>query len=342
MRTLPLTIAPQRRTGQYSDPKRFFANTYPTRGLRNLCCPSMASRADQFGAWPAMCLLETRCLHKTLILLDDRITGLPHVGEVLRANARLFPERVGARDLERAMTFRQWNARACRLANALLGLELAKGERVAVLAYNCVEWLEIYAATAKAGLIAVPVNFRLVGAEIRYIVENCEAAAFIVEDALVETVEQVRSDLSVPARNFIHFGAAKCPPGYRAYEDLLAAARDLEPDVKVAPTDPWTLMYTSGTTGTPKGAIRSHLGSANLSLVTEVEMGLARDDAALLVMPLCHGNSFSSAPSSIAAPCGLRAAASIPSSCALALLAGRHLSVVTAVGDALPRAVLEK
>jgi acyl-CoA synthetase (AMP-forming)/AMP-acid ligase II len=264
------------------------------------------------------------------------------VGEVLRANARLFPERVGARDLERAMTFRQWNARACRLANALLGLELAKGERVAVLAYNCVEWLEIYAATAKAGLIAVPVNFRLVGAEIRYIVENCEAAAFIVEDALVETVEQVRSDLSVPARNFIHFGAAKCPPGYRAYEDLLAAARDLEPDVKVAPTDPWTLMYTSGTTGTPKGAIRSHLGSANLSLVTEVEMGLARDDAALLVMPLCHGNSFSSAPSSIAAPCGLRAAASIPSSCALALLAGRHLSVVTAVGDALPRAVLEK
>ena len=104
------------------------------------------------------------------------MTGMPHVGEVLRANARLFPERVGARDLERAMTFRQWNARACRLANALLGLGLGKGDRVAVLAYNCVEWLEIYAATAKAGLVAVPVNFRLVGAEIRYIVENCEAA----------------------------------------------------------------------------------------------------------------------------------------------------------------------
>jgi non-ribosomal peptide synthetase component F len=76
------------------------------------------------------------------------MTGLPHVGEVLRANARLFPERVGARDLERAMTFRQWNARACRLANALLGLGLGKGDRVAVLAYNCVEWLKIYAATA--------------------------------------------------------------------------------------------------------------------------------------------------------------------------------------------------
>jgi fatty-acyl-CoA synthase len=102
----------------------------------------------------------------------------------------------------------------------------------------------------------------------------------------------VRADLSVPARNFIHFGAARCPPGYRGYEDLLAAARDHEPDASVLPADPWTLMYTSGTTGRPKGAIRSHLGSANLSLVTQVEMGLGRRDAALLVMPMCHANSL--------------------------------------------------
>ena len=73
------------------------------------------------------------------------------------------------------MTFRQWNERSCRLGNALLGLGLAKGDRVAVLAYNCVEWLEIYAATAKAGLIAVPINFRLISADVRYIVENAEA-----------------------------------------------------------------------------------------------------------------------------------------------------------------------
>src|SRR5258706_8555605 len=151
------------------------------------------------------------------------MNDLPDVGEVLRFYARILPDKIGARDLDRAMTFREWNARSCGLANALLGLGLAKGDRVAVLAYNCVEWLEIYAATAKAGLIAVPINFRLVGEEIRYIVENCEAAAFIVQDDLVEPVEQVRPDLLVPARHFIHLGATTCPPVYRAYEELLAA-----------------------------------------------------------------------------------------------------------------------
>ncbi len=104
------------------------------------------------------------------------MTPLPHLGEVLSLNARLYPDRPGARDLSRAMTFRQWDERACRLANALLGLGLAKGDRVAILAYNCVEWLEIYAATAKAGLVMVPVNFRLLGDDIAYIVENSEAS----------------------------------------------------------------------------------------------------------------------------------------------------------------------
>src|SRR6185436_4436406 len=104
---------------------------------------------------------------------------LLNFGEMLSAHARLAPNRTGARDLDRAMTFAQWNERSCRLANALLGLSLSKGDRVAVLAYNCIEWVEIYAATAKAGLVAVPINFRLVGPEVRFIVENAEASAVI-------------------------------------------------------------------------------------------------------------------------------------------------------------------
>src|ERR1700758_3068783 len=140
------------------------------------------------------------------------------LGQMLSVHARLHPNRMGARDLERAMTFQQWNARACRLANALLGLGLSKGDRVAVLAYNAIEWVEIYGAAAKAGLVAVPLNFRLVGKEIRYIVEDSEAAALIVQDQLVGAVEEVGSELSTPASRRIWFGAGQCPAGYLAYE----------------------------------------------------------------------------------------------------------------------------
>src|SRR6516162_9490104 len=136
---------------------------------------------------------------------------LLNMGDVLRAHARVYPDRPGARDLARSMTFRQWNARSCRLANGLLGLGLQKGDRVAVLAYNCVEWMEIYAAAAKAGLVAVPINFRLVGPEIRYILENCDARAVIVQDDLVGAIEEIRADVSLEPGRFIHFGAAAPP-----------------------------------------------------------------------------------------------------------------------------------
>ena len=109
------------------------------------------------------------------------------------------------------MTFRQWNERSCRLANALLGLGLAKGDRVAILAYNCVEWMEIYVALAKAGLVAVPINFRLVGSEIRYIVDDAEAWAFIVQDDLLDRVEEIRSDLSHRPRTITCTSAARRP-----------------------------------------------------------------------------------------------------------------------------------
>jgi len=220
------------------------------------------------------------------------MSDLPTLGEALNLNARLFPDKIGARDLERSMTFRLWNQRAARLANALIGIGIAKGDRVAVLAYNCVEWLEIYAACAKAGVVAVPINFRLVGAEIAFIVANCGAKAMIVQHDLLGAIEESRRDVAVQVRNFIHFGAAACPAGYLAYEGLLAAARDDEPSVAVNADEPWTLMYTSGTTGNPKGAIRSHRGSALLSLATDVEMGFGRNDSALLVMPMCHANSL--------------------------------------------------
>jgi acyl-CoA synthetase (AMP-forming)/AMP-acid ligase II len=220
------------------------------------------------------------------------MTSVLNLGETLAAHARLFPDRIGARDLERQLTFRHWNGRACRLANALLGLGLGKGDRVAVLAYNALEWVEIYAATAKAGLVMVPINFRLTAPEIRFIVEDSGASALIVEDQLVPAIEEIGRDLPIAPQRRIVFGAGKVPAGFHAYEALLGDASDREPGIRVDPADPWAQMYTSGTTGRPKGAIRSHGASALLSLITAIEFKLAQRDTALLVMPMCHANSL--------------------------------------------------
>ena len=200
--------------------------------------------------------------------------------------ARMTPDRIGASDLERSMTFAIWDRRTSRLANALLGLGLEKGDRIAVLAYNCLEWPEIYAAVARAGLIAVPINFRLVADEMRYIIGDCDARVLIVQDALLGPVEDI-SDVRL-----IHFGGKRTPSGCLGYEDLIANAADSAPNVDISPEDTWTLMYTSGTTGKPKGAIRSHRAGALLSLTTDVELGFSRRDSGLLVMPLCHANSL--------------------------------------------------
>src|SRR3954471_14334014 len=127
------------------------------------------------------------------------------LGQMLTVHARLSPDRIGARDLDRAMTFGQWNERSCRLANALLGLGLSKGDRVAVLAYNCVEWVEIYAAAAKAGLVVVPINFRLIAVEALFIIEDAECSALFVQDELVGVVEEIASQLSIPERRRIFF-----------------------------------------------------------------------------------------------------------------------------------------
>ncbi len=216
---------------------------------------------------------------------------LLHAGEILDAHARIRPSGTGASDLEHTLTFAAWNTRSCRLGNALLGIGLTPGDRVAVLAYNRLEWAEIYVAAAKAGLVAVPINFRLTAAEARRIIDDCTAAAVVIEDPLRPVIEAIRPDLDLPPDRYIQLGGTP-PAGYRSYEDLIEAAAVTDPGITVAPDDPWCLMYTSGTTGHPKGAIRSHADMAMLALMTAIEFRIHRQDHALLVMPMCHANSL--------------------------------------------------
>ena len=213
------------------------------------------------------------------------------VSEAIASHARLQPGKIGTRDSKRALTFADWDDRATRLANGLLGLGLKKGDRVVLLAYNCVEWMEIYVALARAGLVAVPVNFRLLAPEISYIISHSEARAVIAQDDLRDRVESIRCELPIEPHCWIHFGVST-PAGWSDYEALIAEASPRAPAVTIRPQDPFALMYTSGTTGRPKGAIRNHEGNALLALATALEFGFSRVDTGLLVMPMCHANSL--------------------------------------------------
>ena len=219
------------------------------------------------------------------------MTRLLTISDAVATHARLSPDKLGTRDSKRALSYAEWHDRATRLAAGLLEAGLTQGDRVGLLAYNCVEWMEIYVALARAGLVAVPINFRLTGPEVAYILQHAEVAAVIAGPEFCATVDGIRAELQVPASRYFVLGG-EAPPAWVAYEQLIAGAdgqRKFEP---VTQDMTCALMYTSGTTGRPKGAIRSHGGSSLIALATALEMGFTRDDTGLLVMPLCHANSL--------------------------------------------------
>ncbi len=222
--------------------------------------------------------------------------------DVLKVNAFKWPDKIGAKDLYKAYTFKQWNERACRLANVLSGMGLKKGDRFAVLAYNCVEWMEIYGAAAKGGFICVPIMFRLAPAEMEYNINHSECKAFIVqagkdprnnkEYPWIEMVNGMKKNLPT-VKNYISF-AVDNPhyDGYTSYEDVIASASPSEPAVAVDADDIWVNMYTGGTTGKPKGVLKSHANLFAQYFIMIYDHLFNFDDINLLVMPCCHINSI--------------------------------------------------
>jgi fatty-acyl-CoA synthase len=214
------------------------------------------------------------------------------VKDVLRVNAFKWPNKVGAKDLNKACTFSEWNERSCRLANALADLGMKKGDRFAVLAYNCVEWMDFYAAAAKGGFVCVPLMFRLAAPEMEYIVNHCEAKVFIVQDEWVKHVDGMRKNIPGVA-NYISFAVDRPTfDGYLAYEDLLLRASAEEPDTQVDADDLWVIMYTGGTTGKPKGVMKTHASLFAQYFISIFDHEFDFDDVNLLVMPCCHVNSL--------------------------------------------------
>ncbi len=212
------------------------------------------------------------------------------IGEAVRVNAGKYPDKLAFKDERRSLTFKQLDERTNRLANALLGLGLKKGDKLSVVLQNCLEFVEVYLAGAKAGIVVAPVNWRLAPLEAQYVVNNSDARALITCVDCFPLVEEFRHKVKIDPGMFIHVGE-KAPKGYQDYEQLIARADAGPPAVEVKGEDAWVILHTSGTTGTPKGVVRSHESYSAFFLINEVEFSFKPDDYALVMMPLFHVNS---------------------------------------------------
>jgi len=215
-----------------------------------------------------------------------------NLGKILRIHAKNYPEKIAVKDWRgKTMTYPELDLRTNRLANSLLSMGLCKGDRLAVMLYNCAEFVEVCCACAKIGVVVVTVNWRFIGKEVEYVVNNSDARATIFDKEFVDCVNSVRSNLrNISEESFIMVGKTT-PMGYINYEKLIEGSIDNKPQVKVDSKDTWFQIYTSGTTGIPKGVVRSHKSYISFFLINAVEFKFSQDDRGMIVMPLYHVNS---------------------------------------------------
>jgi acyl-CoA synthetase (AMP-forming)/AMP-acid ligase II len=202
-----------------------------------------------------------------------------HLAEIVRRQANARPNDPSYTCAEGTRTWRQTDDRANRLANHLLGRGLAKGDRVALLAKACHRYWEVHFACAKAGLVAVPVNYRLLAAEIDQILDDVGASGVIVDARSRTTADDLRHDAKVR----IGFGAAHGQED--DYERSVARAPGGAPRVDLSDDDLNVIAYTSGTTGRPKGAMLTHHGAVVSAYAYGIANRFTADDVVLSCMP---------------------------------------------------------
>jgi acyl-CoA synthetase (AMP-forming)/AMP-acid ligase II len=209
---------------------------------------------------------------------------------MIKINAKKFPNTIALEDKKRSFTYPELNKRVNKLSHSLVSLGLKKGDKIAVLLENSIEIVEAYLAAAKTGMVIVPVHFRFVGREIKNIIDNSDAKAFIVHDEFTEKVDLIKSKLNnITTDRYVVVG--KKVKGYKEYEEFIREASEKDIEINVDCKDPWILLYTSGTTGMPKGVIRSHESYIAFFLINAVDFGFNEHDVCLNVMPLYHVNS---------------------------------------------------
>jgi acyl-CoA synthetase (AMP-forming)/AMP-acid ligase II len=213
-----------------------------------------------------------------------------NIGELLTRQARLNPDKEGLVETAsgRRFSYGELNTRSNRVANGLSSLDLAQGDRVGLLLMNSTEFVESFFAVGKAGGVIVPLNWRLVADELEFILSDSGTSVLIFGAEFADLAAELRSrGDATPVEHWIQSGGE---PGDEVlgYDDWIAAQSDAEPTPVGRGDDLLFIMYTSGTTGLPKGVIHSHDTVLWALLTIMATSDFRIDDRYLNTLPMFH------------------------------------------------------
>jgi fatty-acyl-CoA synthase len=222
-----------------------------------------------------------------------------NVGWIPAKRASFTPKKAALIYEDKPITYQELNDNTNRIAHYLQDKGIKKGDRVSVVLKNCPEFLQIYFAAAKLGIIFVPLNFRLVGPELEYQLNNAGSRLLIFHDSFIQNIDQIRSTTHMEKDKFICLKsgdrkAPGCPEWAVDYHEGTknCSAGEPKPDAPIGRDDPIAIMYTAGSTGTPKGAVFSHLQTYFKCFQIILYVDMRGDDMFLSHMPFCHSGGL--------------------------------------------------
>jgi len=191
-----------------------------------------------------------------------------------------------AGEYRREMTWRVFDEKANRLANLLIKRGIKKGDKVAILLMNCLEWLPIYFGILKAGAVAVPLNFRYTAEEIKYCLDLSDTTAFIFGPEFIGRLESIYDQ--IPKVKILFFAGEGRPTFAESYDRLTANCSSEAPMVDISDDDDAAIYFSSGTTGFPKAILHTHRSLVSACYTENMHHGQTRNDNFLCIPPLYH------------------------------------------------------
>ena len=186
----------------------------------------------------------------------------------------------------REITWKVFDEKANRFANLLIARGVGKGDKVAILLMNCLEWLPIYFGVLKSGACAVPLNFRYTGAEIDYCVHKADVDVLVFGPEFTGRVEEVAA--SIQPHRLLFYVGEDCPSFAESYRELAANCSSADPQVPISEDDDAAIYYSSGTTGFPKAILHPHRSLSQAAEMEQAHHGQTSDDVFLCIPPLYH------------------------------------------------------